>query len=181
MWRRLHTLERFRSQLLIQWRSFTVDVDLDFREGDHGVLVAHGDQGGGYSLHVGEDDELFFVHNGFGSMTEVSAGTLFEGTRSVRLEVTAPGGWTWNVRVLVDDEERAAIEGLVMLGAMAPFSGIDVGIDRASPVSWARFEREGAGRFTGELASVTYTPGERAPDAGDRFVDLLREIGLRYE
>jgi arylsulfatase len=130
---------------------------------------------------VDDDDELFFIHNGFGTMTEVSAGTVSDGTGSVRLEVTAPGGWTWNVRVVVDEEERAAVEGLVMLGAMAPFSGIDVGIDRGSPVSWARFERDGAGRFTGELTAVTYTPGTSAPDAGDRFVDLLREIGLRYE
>ena len=179
--RRTHTLERYRSQLLIQWRSFTVDVELDFHSGDHGVLFAHGDQGGGYSLHVDDDDELSFVHNGFGTMTEVSAGTVFDGTRSIRLEVFAPGGWTWNVRVLVEDEERATVDGLVMLGAMAPFCGIDVGIDRRSPVSWARFERHGAGRFTGDLTAVTYTPGESAPDAGDRFVDLLREIGLRYE
>ncbi len=179
--RRVHTLERYRSQLLIQWRSFTVDVELALRSGDRGVIVAHGDQGGGYSLHVDDDDELFFVHNGFGTMTEVSAGTVHDGTRSIRLEVIAPGGWTWDVRVLVDGEERATAEGLVMLGAMAPFSGIDVGIDRRSPVSWSRFEREGAGRFTGELTAITYTPGESAPDAGDRFVDLLREIGLRYE
>mgnify|MGYP003376922715 CR=1 FL=1 len=26
-----HTLERYRSQLLIQWRSFTVDVEVDHR------------------------------------------------------------------------------------------------------------------------------------------------------
>ena len=85
------------------------------------------------------------------------------------------------MRVLVDGEERAAVDGLVMLGAMAPFSGIDVGIDRASPVSWARYERQGAGRFTGELDRGDVHAGESAPDAGDRFVDLLREIGLRYE
>jgi hypothetical protein len=44
-----HTLERYRSQMLIQWRSFTVDVDLRFTAGDRGVLVSHGDQGGGYA------------------------------------------------------------------------------------------------------------------------------------
>ncbi|MEZ5178327.1 MAG: arylsulfatase [Acidimicrobiales bacterium] len=31
-----HTLERYRSQMLIQWRSFTVDVDLRFGAGDRG-------------------------------------------------------------------------------------------------------------------------------------------------
>ena len=33
----------------------------------------------------------------------------------------------------------------------------------------------------GTRLSVTYTPGEPAPDAGTRFIDLLREIGLKYE
>src|SRR5690606_6755019 len=31
-----HTLERYRSQLLIQWRSFDVDVDLDHDSADRG-------------------------------------------------------------------------------------------------------------------------------------------------
>ena len=32
-----------------------------------------------------------------------------------------------------------------------------------------------------QLDAVTYTPGDRAPDAGTNFTDLLREIGLKYE
>ena len=47
-----HTLERYRSQLLIQWRSFDVDVELIHHSGDRGVLFSHGDQGGGYALYV---------------------------------------------------------------------------------------------------------------------------------
>ena len=178
---RTRTLERYRSQLLIQWRSFTVDVELKFRSGDHGALVAHGDQGGGYGLYVDGDNELRFVHNGYGSMTELDAGQLAEGAKHIRLEVVAPGNWLWNVSVAVDGEQRAHLDGLVMLGAMAPFCGIDVGADRRSPVSWQRYVDHGANLFTGELISVTYTPGESAPDAGDKFVDLLREIGLKYE
>ena len=64
---------------------------------------------------------------------------------------------------------------------MAPFEGINVGIDRRSPVSWDVYEAHGCYPFTGDLRAVTYTPGEPAPDAGTRFIDLLREIGLRYE
>ncbi len=47
---------------LIWFRSVTITVDIDFVPGDHGILVAHGDQGGGYALYV-LDDELRFVHN----------------------------------------------------------------------------------------------------------------------
>ena len=68
-----------------------------------------------------------------------------------------------------------------MPAAMAPFEGIDVGIDRRSPVSWDVYERHGPFPFTGELIAVTYTPGELAPDAGSRFVDLVRELGNKYE
>ena len=81
-----HTLERYRSQLLIQWRSFDVDVELAFAPGDTGVLVAHGDQGGGYALYVDDGDELVFVHNGYGVMTEVRGG------HRARRRATDPAG-----------------------------------------------------------------------------------------
>jgi arylsulfatase A-like enzyme len=180
-----HTLERYRSQLLIQWRSFTVDVEVEHRAGDHGVLVAHGDQGGGYALYVLDDDELTFVHNGYGKVSVTRCGPLPEGSVRVRLDVVAPGSWRWDVRVLVDDGTGGRCVGevadLLMLGAMAPFEGIDVGIDRRSPVWWDVYEEHGPFPYTGGLRAVTYTPGERAPDAGTRFLDLLREIGMRYE
>jgi arylsulfatase len=176
-----HTLERYRSQQLIKWRAFDVDVELAYRSGDRGTLFAHGDQGGGYALVVDDHDQLAFVHNGYGRMAELPCGPVPDGTRSIRVAVTAPGNWRWNVEVLVDGESRGTIRDLLMLGAMAPFEGINVGIDRRSPVSWARAEAHGANAFTGELHAVTYTPGEPAPDAGTRFVELLREIGMRYE
>lgn len=187
-----HTLERFRSQLLIQWRSFTVDVEVHHTDADRGVLVAHGDQGGGYGLYVvddtdrGEADptapgELVFVHNGYGKLTEVRCGPLRAGSGPIRLEVEAPGGWRWNVRVLVDGTVVGEAADLLMLGAMAPFEGIDVGIDRRSPVWWELYEQHGPHPYSGDLRAVTYTPGEPAPDAGTHFVELLREIGMRYE
>src|SRR5262249_5769070 len=56
------TLERSRASKLIGLRSFAVEVRLTLRDGDQGVLVAHGDQGGGYSLYV-EDGRLRFAYN----------------------------------------------------------------------------------------------------------------------
>jgi arylsulfatase len=179
--RRTHTLERYRSQLLIQWRSFTVDVELTHHRGDRGTLFAHGDQGGGYALVVDDGDELVFVHNGYGTMSELACGPLHEGAGHVRVDVVAPGGWRWDVAVSVDGEPRGSLDGLVMLGAMAPFCGIDVGIDRRSPVSWERYLRHGANRYTGSLVAATWTPGDRAPDAGTNFVELLREMGRKFE
>src|SRR5262249_39302728 len=80
----VRSLESYRSQLLIQWRSFVVDVELDFRAGDVGTLVAHGDQGGGYALRIDEGDELVFAHNAYGLMSEVHGGAVPDGTTKIR-------------------------------------------------------------------------------------------------
>jgi len=176
-----HTLERFRSLQLIQWRDVDIDVDLRYATGDRGVLVSHGDQGGGYLLHVEPGGELVFTHNGYGKETELACGPVPDGTTGIRVAITAPGGWRWHVEVLVDGRSVGRVEDLLLLGAMAPFQGIDVGIDRRSPVSWDLHERHGCFPWTGDLRAVTYTPGNLAPDAGSNFVDLLREIGMRYE
>jgi len=176
-----HTLERYRSQMLIQWRSFDVDVELHHRSGERGVLVAHGDQGGGYLLYIDDDGELVFVHNGYGLMAELRCGIVPDGAEAIRLAITAPGNWRWHAEVFVDGESRGRLEDLRLLGAMAPFEGINVGIDRRSPVSWELHERHGSFPYTGDLAAVTYTPGEPAPDAGGHFIELLREMGMKYE
>ena len=64
---------------------------------------------------------------------------------------------------------------------MAPFEGIDVGIDRRSPVSWEIYERHGPFPYTGTLTAVTYRPSELVPHSGEAFLDMLREAGAIYE
>jgi arylsulfatase len=175
------TLERWRSVQLIWFRGFTVTVELSHRAGDVGVLVAHGDQGSGYVLYV-LDDDLVLAHNdGRGHMTHVGGGSMPDGARSVTLEFTAPGNRLWDVRILVDGVERGTHAGLPMLFGIAPFQGIDVGIDRRSPVSWDLYERFGPFPYSGALTAVTYDPGEPAPDAPVHIIGMLRELGARYE
>ena len=174
------TTERYRSLALINFRSFVVEASLEFAVGDRGTLVAHGDQGGGYALYV-VDDRLHLAWNGYGTMTEVDGGVLTPGTKSVVLAVEAAGDLRVHVELLVDGTSVAAERDLPVLTAMAPFQGIDVGIDRKSPVSWSIRERFGTFPWTGTLQHVTYRPGEMAPDAGIRWLDVLREAGSRYE
>ena len=173
-------LERYRSFLLIQQRNFAIDISLHYRAGDSGCLVSHGDQGGGYGVYV-EDGRLRYIHNAFGVMHEVDAGPLGDGDHLIRLDVVNPGKFQWNIRVLVERVERARADGLRCFVGMAPFQGISIGVDRKSPVSWRVFERHGAFRYRGALHTVTYTPGELAPDSGERFLDVLRTMGQRYE
>jgi arylsulfatase len=175
------TLERYRSLQLIQWRSFTVAVELEgYRQGDEGVLVAHGDQGGGYAVYI-EDGELVFVQNCGAAMRRLTAGAVPVGARTITLSVAAPGQWQWEPALAVDGAVVARDTGYPMLSAMCPFEGIDVGIDRRSPVCWELYQRHGPYPYTGALRDVTYTPGQLAPDAGPNFIDFLREQGRAYE
>ena len=65
--------------------------------------------------------------------------------------------------------------------AMAPFQGIDVGLDRRSPVSWSVHQRHGTFPFSGVLHQVAYQPGAAAPDSPENFLELLRDWGRSFE
>ncbi|TMK61691.1 MAG: arylsulfatase [Actinobacteria bacterium] len=174
------TLERWRSAVMVQFRSFTITVRLDYRVGDQGVLVAHGDQGGGYVLYI-EDNELWYVHNDYGNPVLVRGGRLSDGEHEIAADFTAPGERQWDLVVRVDGEERARQPGLTMLLVLSPLQGIDVGIDRRSPVSWEIYTRHGAFPYTGALESVTYTAGAYAPDAYQPYLQERLEAMLQFE
>jgi len=174
------TLERYRCLKLVFGRSFTLGVETAVAPGDEGVLVAHGDQGGGYVLYV-EGGRLRFAYNAYGVMHEIDGGPLPPGRPTIEVGFTAPGGFVWHVEVRVDGVLVGARRDLRMLLAMAPFEGIDVGIDRRSPVSWPLYEAHGPFPWTGVLDAVTVTPGEPAPDAPSRVLDLLLDLGRAYE
>ncbi|GAA4503849.1 arylsulfatase [Actinoallomurus oryzae] len=175
------TLERYRSLMLVYRRSFRVTVDLDFAPGDRGVLFAHGGKSGGYSMSV-DGDELTYVHNHSAEMTELALGAVTAGRQRIVLDVTAlEGGTHVDVRVLVRGQVRGKADALPMPMGMAMFQGIDVGVDRGSPVSWARFDAEGTFPYTGTLHSVTWTPGDPAPGTGPETLAKLREIGMAFE
>jgi arylsulfatase len=175
------TLERWRSVQLIWYRGLRVEVALDFTPGDRGYLFAHGDQGSGYGCYV-LDDELRFVHNdGRGRVREVPGGRLAPGPRRVEVELTAPGGGVWDVALRIDGVTTGSETGVPMLYGMAPFEGIDVGIDRRSPVAWSIYERFGPFAFTGRLRHARFVPGPLAPDAPDGMIGLLRQMGSQFE
>jgi arylsulfatase A-like enzyme len=175
------TLERYRSLMLVYRRSFRVTADLDFAPGDRGVLFAHGGKSGGYSMCI-DGDELTYVHNNSAEMTELALGAVPVGRQRIVLDVTAlDGGTHVDVSVLVADQVRGKLDGLPVPIGMGLFQGIDVGIDRGSPVSWARFDAEGTFPYTGTIHSVTWTPGDPAPGTGPETLARLREIGMAFE
>jgi hypothetical protein len=155
------TLERYRSSKLTALRSFDVAIELTHGAADAGVLVAHGDQGGGYSVYV-EDGHLHLAYNEYGDLKDVDGGPLAPGRRLVRLAAEALPDFRWRMTLSADGVELARLESVAMLLGLAPFAGIDVGIDRRSPVHWELHERQGTFAYTGQLHEVTYKPGARA-------------------
>ncbi len=169
-------LERYRSSKLTSLRSF--DILIDVRAGGEGVLVAHGDQGGGYSLYV-EGGDLRLAYNEYGRLHELSLGAF--GAGEVKASFTWLPEFRWRIEVTVDGALRGSLDSVAMLLGMAPFSGIDVGINRGGPVHWGVHQRHGSFRFTGRLAAVTYVPGEHAAYDAEQLAAVEEDVAEYYD
>jgi arylsulfatase len=174
------TVDRYRSAKLIQHRSFTISVDLDFAHADCGVLVSHGSLGGGYELTV-EHDELVWTHNAKGVERQLRGGPIPPGTRQLRADVRAESWSRWTVTLHAGDATLATGEGFVAFTGMAPLEGIDIGRGRRSPVSWRRHRDHGDFAYSGALRSVTYTTGAFAPDAPELMAIDRRRRETTYD
>ncbi|WP_200331691.1 arylsulfatase [Leucobacter sp. L43] len=160
-------LERFRSARLTNLRSFTVNATLRI-EGDAetpeaaGVIVAHGDQGGGYLVAI-DRDTVRLAYNAYGVMHRASGPGLGRGAHELELRVEELEGLRWRLVVSLDGADIAEIPSVPMLIGMAPFTGISVGYDYGGPVDWELHERWGAFRFHGgTIQRLVYTPGPRS-------------------
>ncbi|WP_436787089.1 arylsulfatase [Yinghuangia sp. YIM S10712] len=174
-------LERYRSAKLVSFRDFSALIEVDDHgPDDAGVLLSHGDQGGGYSVYV-EDGHLWFAYNEYGVLHEGDAGPLSPGPHTVALRAATRPRFRWDFAVAVDDEDVAWLEGVHLLIGMAPLQGISVGVDRKSPVSWPVYERHGAFRYSGTLRAVTYTPGAPAAYDPETVLRTLRDAAATYE
>lgn len=166
-------LERFRAAQLTALKSFVVEASLALGERGEGVVVAHGDQGGGYLLAI-EDGAPLLSYNAYGEMHRARGGALQPGARELVLRVDELEGLRWRLRLEVDGALSAEIAAVPMLLGMAPFTGISVGYDYGGPVDWDLHERRRSFRFAGgSIERLRYVPGARSRH--DRTV--LRDIG----
>ncbi|WP_181026872.1 arylsulfatase [Pseudoclavibacter sp. RFBB5] len=168
------TLERFRSSRLIALRSFTITARFEPTAGE-GVVVSHGDQGGGYILWTAEGD-AWFAYNAYGDMhrLRVQASQPAE----ITLNFTALPDLAWSIDISVDGECRASLERVPMLVGMAPFTGISVGQEGGGPVDWDLHARGGDTPHRGGLLDVRYEPGAIAAYSRRIVVDV-DELRLR--
>jgi hypothetical protein len=107
----------------------------------------------------------------------LDGGALPAGSHAVSLRAVTGARFTWDFELAVDGTPVAAMPGALMLLGFAPFQGIDVGIDRRSPVSWPLYERHGSFRYSGVLEAVTYRPGPAAPYDPQKLVEAIRAAG----
>lgn len=156
-------LERFRSSKLTVLRSFVVECDVSLEAGAGGVLVAHGDQGGGYLLAI-EGGMPLVSYNAYGEMHRAQGERLGVGHYNLALHFTELEGLRWSVTLDVNGIRSASLEEVPMLLGMAPFTGISVGYDYGGPVDWELHERHPQGfRFgRGTIKQLRYVPGARS-------------------
>ncbi|HYH23962.1 MAG TPA: arylsulfatase [Blastococcus sp.] len=171
-------LERFRSSRLTLLRSLTIEASLDVTPGDEGVIVAHGDQGGGYVLFV-EDGELRFTYNAYGDVVRATApGPLEPGHTTVTLDFEALEEMRWRITASLGQRQILCLESVPQLLGMSPFTGISVGVDAGGPVDWDLHLRRGAFHYRRGLDWVRYTPGKPA-DYNREIIVAIEEIAAR--
>jgi len=134
---------------------------------DEGVLIAHGDATSGYSLylqggHLVHDLNIGGVHQIVRSDRPVTAGHHVLGLQlqqgplaTVQLPVGPPAqlpAWR-RVTLLIDGQAVGTAEHPHGFNSLISWSGLDIGLDRGSPVS----HYEAPFVFTGQLRQVTVT------------------------
>ncbi|QYM65377.1 hypothetical protein [Microbacterium sp. Se5.02b] len=154
-------------------RSFAIEVDIETAADSAGVIVAHGDQGGGYLLAIDHGAPLL-VYNAYGRMHRARGEALTVGAHRIVVSVDELPDLRWNLTVDVDGVQGARIDGVPMLIGMSPFTGISVGYDFGGPVDWELHAQHRSYPFRGgELRRVRYLPGARSP----HDATVLREVG----
>lgn len=165
-------LERYRSAQLTVLKSFDVDISLTLTGTSQGVVVAHGDQGGGYLFAI-EDGVPVLSYNAYGVMHRVRGLALGTGSLTLRLSFAEVEEMRWRISLHRDEQLVAELPSMPMLLGMAPFTGISVGYDYGGPVDWDLHERQGSFRFSGgTIDRLRYVPGARS----DHDPVVLREI-----
>ena len=160
----------------LRLRSYEIEADVRIDGNAEGVLVAHGDATSGYSLYIKDgrlvhDTNIGGLHQVVTSDRPVPSGNLKLGFRVAvgpMMTIPTPTGPV-NVpssrtgTLTIDGEPAGTIEMKAGFANFVSWSGLDIGLDRSSPVSHytAPFE------FTGLLRKVTVRLGPMAALNGD--------------
>jgi arylsulfatase len=135
----------------VRARTYRIDADVRLSGGEEGVLLAHGDATSGYSLYL-RDGRLHHTLNIGGQKTTVTSDRPVPPT-ATRLGVVArrsdEGPRTFTLTV--DGQAAGAVTVTTGFATLISWSGLDIGLDRGSPVA----DYAAPFAFTGVLHKVT--------------------------
>lgn len=141
-------------------RSFRIDADVTAGPGTHGVMIAQGGRFGGYSFYLKEGRPVFHYNAvGADQFTVAAAEALSEGKHTLSAEFAADRpvqGTPGTVTLFVDGKPVASGRvGRTVGGWLSHTEGLDIGLDRITPVS-PDYTAPGS-VFSGELSEVRVT------------------------
>jgi arylsulfatase len=136
----------------VRARTYRIEADVRLTGGDEGVLLAHGDATSGYALYL-KGGRLHHTLNIGGQKTTVSSDQPVPATARRLGVVSRATGEGLNRAFTLTIDGRPAGEGLATTGfvTLISWSGLDIGLDRGSPVA----DYPAPFAFTGDLRKVT--------------------------
>jgi arylsulfatase len=148
----------------VRARTYRIEAEVALEGGEAGVLLAHGDATSGYSLYL-KDGRLHHTLNIGGQKTTVVSDQPVPATARRLGVVSRATGEGLNRTFTLTIDGRAAGEGLATTGfvTLISWSGLDIGLDRGSPVG----DYPAPFAFTGRLDKVTVSMDDDQSLDGD--------------
>jgi arylsulfatase len=140
----------------VRSRSYRIEAEATIPQGGaEGVLIAHGDATSGYSLYLRDGRLAHTLNIGGEGHTVVSDRSIQPGTRRLAVSVTKAA--EGRVHTLwIDGAAAGSLQTTAGFATLISFSGLDIGLDRGSPVG----PYPAPFAFTGALRKVTVTMDE---------------------
>jgi arylsulfatase len=137
----------------VRSRTYTIEADVQIAGATtEGVLIAHGDLTGGYSLYIKDNRLTYDMNVGGQHHVIVSDQPVPAGNHLLGLRMRREKGR--NVAtLLIDGAPAGGFDEQLGFVSFISWSGLDIGRDRSSPVS----HYEAPFAFTGKLRKVTFT------------------------
>jgi arylsulfatase len=138
----------------VRSRSYRIEADVTVAEGDEGVLLSHGDATCGYSLYLRGGHLCHTLNVGGALTTVVSDRPVAAGRHLLGVRCAQGDGRTYSLTI--DGEAAGSVHTFHGFATMISFSGLDIGLDRGSPVA----DYAAPFQFTGKLRKVTVVMDE---------------------
>ncbi len=136
----------------VRGRSYLIEADVHVKDGDQGVLIAHGDATSGYALYLRDGRLTYDLNIGNEHQMIVSDRRVPPGDHVLAMKMRQEGA-VKTATLMIDGEPCGTFQPQHSFFALISWSGLDIGRDRGSPVS----TYEAPFAFTGLLRKVTLT------------------------